>query len=239
MRRRISRLPIRLAAVTLLVAASARADAQSATDTSSDTADNLPILPIRAPAIYGAWVAVARHSAYRTRTGVPGHRDFYLSNIRFGWALGGGDDPTRIVNGAYFIDVIPAALSTAMPEYIWNSRCQPGTLCPGATPILHDAYAFGLAPLGWAVTVGREPVRLTIEASGGALWFSRRIPDPEATRFNFTASAGPMFEWRFGSGSGETLRLGYLWHHTSNGGTGRVNPGMNSGIASLGLLFRR
>lgn len=238
MRRRILS-SIRILAATLPLAGIATgAGAQGLAGASRDSAsDNLPILPLRAPAIYGAWVAVARHSAYRTRTGVSGHRDFYLSSIRVGWSLGGADDPSRMVNGAYFIDVIPAAVSTSMPEYRWNSRCQPGTLCPGATPILHDAYAVGLAPLGWALTLGRGPARLTVEASGGGLWFSRRIPDPEATRFNFTASAGPMLEWRIASG--ETLRVGYLWHHTSNGGTGRVNPGMNSGIASAGLLWRR
>jgi hypothetical protein len=237
MRRRILLSTAAFLTSIALAGTAIRASAQPAARTAADTtSDNLPILAIRAPAMYGAWLAMARHSAYRTRTGVPGHRDFYLSNLRFGWALGGGDDPTRFVNGSYFIDVIPAAVSTSMPEYNWNARCQPGTLCPGATPILHDAYAFGLAPLGWALSLGGGPVRITMEASGGGLWFSRRIPDPEATRFNFTASAGPTLELRLASG--QTLRVGYLWHHTSNGGTGRVNPGLNSGITSLGLLWR-
>jgi len=237
MRRRI------LSITTVLLSTGAIAlpnsiQAQRAATTFRDTAtDNLPRRAPRAPTLFGVWVAVARHSAYQTRTGVAGHRDFYLSNIRFGWALGGGDDPKRFVNGSYFIDMVPAALSTSMPEYQWNSQCQPGTYCPGATPILHDAYAFGLTPLGWALTLGRGKARLTLEASGGGLWFSRRIPDPEATRFNFTASAGPTLEWRLSSG--EVLRAGYLWHHTSNGGTGRVNPGLNSGITSLGVLWSR
>jgi hypothetical protein len=168
---------------------------------------------------------------------VRGHRDFYLSNLRFGWPLGGGDNPSRFVNGSYFLDVVPVAVSTSMPEYQWNSHCQPETVCPGATPILHDAYAFGLVPLGWALTMGRGPARLTIEASGGGLFFSRRIPDPAATRFNFTASAGPTMEWRLADGP--AFRVGYLWHHTSNGGTGRVNPGLNSGIGTLGIVWRQ
>ncbi|MFL5509718.1 MAG: acyloxyacyl hydrolase, partial [Gemmatimonadaceae bacterium] len=73
------------------------------------------------------------------------------------------------------------------------------------------------------------------EASGGGLWFSRRIPDPVATRFNFTASAGPALELRLTPS--QSLRAGYLWHHTSNGGTGKVNPGLNSGILALGVLW--
>lgn len=238
MRRRIS-LSIFIAALSVMVAEPGRpAGAQGAPAAPADSsADGLPMLAIHAPEIYGAWIAAAHHSGYRTRTGIAGHRDFYLTSIRFGWAIGGGDDPTRAVNGSYFIDVVPVAVSTSMPEYQWNSRCQPGTTCPGARPILHDAYAVGLAPLGWALTLGRGPARLTMEASGGGLWFSRRIPDPEATRFNFTASAGPTVELRIRSG--EILRIGYLWHHTSNGGTGRVNPGLNSGILSLGMLWHR
>jgi hypothetical protein len=189
---------------------------------------------MHAPSSFGAWGAAARHSEFGTRTGAPGYRNFYLSSFRFAWSLGGAQS-SRLVSASYFIDLIPAALSTDMPEYRWTSRCRPDTRCPGATPSPHDVYAFGLAPLGWAVAIGRGPARLTIEASGGGLWFSRRIPDPVATRFNFTASAGPALELRLTPS--QSLRAGYLWHHTSNGGTGKVNPGLNSGILALGVLW--
>jgi hypothetical protein len=165
---------------------------------------------------------------------VPGYRNFYLASLRFAWSIG-GDNPERPVHGTYFIDVIPAALSTDMPDYDWNSRCRPDTFCPGATPIPHDVYGFGFAPLGWALVFGNGPARLTLEASGGGLWFNRRIPDPVAARFNFTASAGPTLEVRVTPS--QSLRIGYLWHHTSNGGTGKVNPGLNSGILALGVLW--
>src|SRR5690348_17860894 len=128
MRRRI------LSITTVLLSSGAvvlpkQTQAQDAARASRDsTTDNLPRRSLHAPSLFGGWVAVARHSAYQTRTGVAGHRDFYLSNVRFGWALGGGDDPKRFVNGSYFIDVIPAALSTSMPEYMWNSECQPGKI---------------------------------------------------------------------------------------------------------------
>jgi len=195
-------------------------------------ASELPTLDLHAPSTYGAWLAAARHSAFRTRTGVPGYRDFYEASVRFGWSIG---DQSRAVSGTYFIDLIPAALSTDMPDYQWTSRCQPETYCPGATPIPHNVYAFGITPLGFALNFGGGPAHLTIETSGGGLLFSRRIPDPVAARFNFTASAGPTLELRLTpSGS---MRVGYLWHHTSNGGTGKVNPGLNSGILAFGMLW--
>ena len=233
----LCRLGAGLVTVLLFVGAAAdRVAAQVPAAASADSGDGgLPTLLLRAPSTYGAWVAGARHSAFRTRTGVPGYRDFYLANARFAWTLG-GDDRSRPVSVSYFIDVIPAALSTDMPEYQWNARCQPNTFCPDATPIRHSVYAFGLAPIGWSFGVGAGPARLTIEAAGGGLWFTRRVPDPAAARFNFTASGGPTLELRMTSA--ESLRIGYLWHHTSNGGTGRVNPGLNSGILAAGLLWR-
>jgi hypothetical protein len=218
----------------LLSLGARHATAQARTGAPSDSmSDGLPTLTLRAPSIYGGWIAGARHSQYRTRTGIPGHRDFYMASFRFGWTIG---DEAAPVSGRYFIDAIPGAVSTDMPEYRWTSRCRPDTLCPGATPILHNAYGFGVTPLGWALVMGHGPARLTIEASGGGLWFSRRIPDPVAARFNFTASVGPTLELRMTST--QAVRVGYLWHHTSNGGTGKVNPGLNSGILAAGLLWR-
>jgi hypothetical protein len=225
-------------ALAFVSADAGHAAAQSPAAPASTPADSgdggLPTLLVRAPSTYGAWVAAAHHSAFHTRTGAPGYRDFYLASARFGWTLGG--DRSRPVSVSYFIDVIPAALSTDMPDYQWNARCQPNTLCPGATPIPHAVYAFGLAPIGWSLGIGAGPARLTIEAAGGGLWFTRRVPDPVAARFNFTASGGPTLELHMTSA--QSLRIGYLWHHTSNGGTGRVNPGLNSGILAAGLLWR-
>lgn len=234
---RNTRLSIAALIAALIIAfGGAPAAAQGPAATSADTSDGgFPTLTLRAPSAFGAWVAAARHSAFRTRTGVDGYRDFYLASARFGWQLG-GDSPARLIRVTYFIDVIPAALTTDMPEYQWNSRCQPTTYCPGATPIPHNVYGFGMSPIGWSVAMGNEHASLTIEATGGGLWFTRPVPDPVATRFNFTASAGPTLELRLTPS--EALRIGYLWHHTSNGGTGHVNPGLNSAILTAGMLWR-
>ena len=226
---------IAAALAVLFIGGASRLEAQAPAASPGDsTGHGVPILVLRAPSMYGAWVAAARHSEFHTRTGVPGYRNFYLSSVRVAWSIG-GDREARSLRGTYFIDVIPAALSTDMPDYNWNSRCRPDTYCPGATPIPHDVWAFGFAPLGWALAFSAGPASLTIEASGGGLWFSRRIPDPAAARFNFTASAGPTLEWRVTPS--QSVRIGYLWHHTSNGGTGKVNPGLNSGILALGVLW--
>src|SRR5206468_599226 len=95
------------AALILAIGGNHRASAQAPAAASADTSDGgLPTLLLRAPSTYGAWVAAAHHSQFRTRTSVPGHRDFYLASMRFGWRLG-GDEGSHPVSVSYFIDVIP------------------------------------------------------------------------------------------------------------------------------------
>lgn len=230
----LSRKSLKLFALAVLLASPAAAQ-ETGTSGATDTTNDRPSSKwLSAPTMFGAWVAGAHNSEFRTRTGIPGRRDFYLGAVRMGWFVR-GYDPSRVANVQYFIDVVPFAVSTGMPDYVWDRRCRPGFMCPGATSINHTVHAFGITPIGWSLSLGGPRARLNLEASGGGLWFSRRIPDPEATRFNFTASMGPALHLTVGPSS--ALRIGYLWHHTSNGGTGRINPGLDSGILSIGLFY--
>lgn len=221
----------------IILAAPRAADAQDSTNSApaDSTASHKANSWIPAPSVFGAWIAGAQGSEFRTRTGVPGRRDFYIGAVRMAWPVG-GYNPERVANGQYFVDLVPYAVSTGMPEYTWDRRCRPGFLCPGATPTRHTVTAYGITPFGWSLALGGQRARVTLEASGGGLWFARPIPDPEATRFNFTASIGPTLDLTVGPSS--ILRIGYLWHHTSNGGRGRINPGLDSEILSVGLLYR-
>ena len=231
-RKRLAAFALALVIASPAVARAQGPEATVANDT-LETRSSSKWIP--APTLFGAWVAGAHNSEFRTRTGIPGRRDFYLGAVRMGWFVR-GYDPSRVANLQYFIDVVPFAVSTGMPEYVWDRRCRPGFMCPGATSINHTAHGFGITPFGWTLSVGGHSARVNLEASGGGLWFSRRVPDPEATRFNFTATVGPSLDVTVGPNS--ALRIGYLWHHTSNAGTGRINPGLDSGILSIGLFYR-
>jgi hypothetical protein len=230
----LSRKSLELFAFAIVLASPATAQEPESARASDTTIDRPSNRWVSAPTLFGAWVAGAHNSEFRTRTGIPGRRDFYLGAVRLGWSVR-GYDPSRVANLQYFIDVVPFAVSTGMPDYVWDRRCRPGFMCPGASPITHTVHAFGITPIGWSLSLGGQRARLNLEASGGGLWFARRVPDPEATRFNFTASAGPSLNLAVGPSS--SLRVGYLWHHTSNGGTGRINPGLDSGILSVGLFY--
>jgi hypothetical protein len=219
----------------------ARAQHDPAADTSAGVHDS--VARANSPALaahrawhpaFSVWAGTAQHSAFKTRVGTPMYRDLYIVGVRAAWPIrtGAGDAIQ------YFVDAIPVAMTTDMPDYSAMDGCLPGWFCPQAHPIPHTVYGAGLSPLGLSVRllqVGR--VRLSTEASGGFLFFTRPIPDPDATRFNFTAAGGATLEVRLAPN--RSARVMYLYHHTSNGGRGLVNPGLNSQVIALGMDWRR
>jgi hypothetical protein len=166
--------------------------------------------------------------------GRPAYRDFYAIDLRAGWTIATGEDAVL----EYMPSITPLAISTRNPDYVRAPQdCTEGCTLPaerGTVPVYHTAYGFGLAPLGFQLRLfPRAAVRPFAHVIGGALWFTRRIPDPMATRFNFTAEAGGGLE--IALPKRHALAIGYAFHHTSNGGTGKVNPGVNSGVLTVGI----
>lgn len=190
------------------------------------------------PAFVGARVATAWHSPIPTRMGQPAYRDFYVLDLRAGWTIAASADAAL----EYTPSITPLAITTGNPEYmVQPATCPPGDTCSRklvTVPVYHTVYGFGLSPLGFQLRFfPRAAVRPFVHLSGGALWFTRRVPDPMATRFNFTAETGAGLEFRLPRH--HALAIGYAFHHTSNGGTGKVNPGVNSGVLTVGITAGR
>ena len=97
---------------------------------------------------------------------------------------------------------------------VWNP--------PPAVP----TFGIGLVPANFRVWIGGERIRLQADASGGFIWFAQPLLAANATRFNFTGSVGLAL--RLEIPGGRRAVLGYRIHHASNGGTGDVNPGIDS-----------
>jgi hypothetical protein len=96
----------------------------------------------------------------------------------------------------------------------------------------HDAYGFGLAPLGAEAShqvSGRT--RLVLNVTSGGAWFTRVVPYGRATQANFTVAPGLLVERSLGRGG--ALSAGYVLHHLSNASMGGANPGMNSHLVSV------
>lgn len=193
------------------------------------------------PPFFGVWAAASRHASFKTRLGTRYH-DFYLVGLRAGWTVARGTN----VSLDYVLNAIPVARMVGNPEYQYiatNAPCPVGEFCQTRqdfrlAPSYHSVYGFGLAPLGVQMRLfTHSPVQLLVHVNGGALWFTQPVPDPKATRFNFTAEGGGAVEWWFTRH--HALSVGYEFHHTSNAATGDVNPGLNSMMLTLGLTQRQ
>jgi hypothetical protein len=199
---------------------------------------------ISSPAFLEFRVLTSRHSTVPTRMPVTAYRDLYIVDLRAGWTL----TSNKFLSVEYAPSLVPLAVSTRNPtEYeprVANT-CLPGKDCNeykalsiSTVPLYSTTYGFGLTPVGFQMRLfPTSPVQLLTYANGGALWFTHRIPDPEATRFNFTAELGAALQVNLPDRLG--LVLGYSWHHSSNAGTGHVNPGLNSRALSIGVVARR
>ena len=91
----------------------------------------------------------------------------------------------------------------------------------------------GGSPVGLKLYFNRGPLtRLYATGAAGALFFSSDVPVENSRRANFTFEYGVGMER-----SGVTF--GYKFHHLSNGGTRRVNPGLDANIFYVGMVSRR
>lgn len=145
------------------------------------------------------------------------------------------------------LDIIPFALLS--PPYTSLSGandpdCRPGALClePGTN-------APGLFPNGSAVGVGITPLGITMHfrqhralspslgLTGGALLFDRAAPTTAGARFNYTAALEAGL--RIGRPERTGVVLTYRFHHISNAGMARENPGVASHLLTFGLRSAR
>jgi len=182
----------------------------------------------------GMWGAMAANQPLRTRIGHTYNRNLYITALRTTRQLYSRRDWSIEYAG----DFIPLVWATQNPEYPPGSRvvtCDEEECTQRLVPVFKDAYAFGIAPLGFQVRFGATRYfRIVAGGSGGGLYFNRTIPDPRAARFNFMASGNVGIQCRTPLGS---VFVGGQLNHISNGNTGDVNPSMNSRMLSVGYAW--
>lgn len=198
-----------------------------------------PVNPV-APArwTFGGWIAGATGQPLETRLGHVHDRDLFITAVRALHPLIVAPR-FRLVST---VDLFPLVVATANRDYTVLDvvpACDGPALCSGESvvsiPSRHTAYAAGVVPLGFEGTVAvSRSVGLGLGLEGGALYFNRRIPDPGETRFNFVADGNVALRISLGA-RGPALVGGFRLNHISNGGTGRVNPGMDSRLLFVGI----
>lgn len=95
---------------------------------------------------------------------------------------------------------------------------------------------FGLSPLGLRINfLQNRDLQPFLDAAGGIIVFNDPFPDVRGKKFNYTLGIGGGMEILLNSQS--SLSLGYKYLHLSNGESGQVNPGVDSGFFFLALTL--
>jgi hypothetical protein len=145
------------------------------------------------------------------------------------------------------IDIIPFALlsppytsltGTNDPDCRADALClEPATNAPGLFPN-GSAVGMGVTPLGITMHFRQDrALSPSIGVTGGALLFDRAAPTTAGAHFNYTAAVEAGL--RIGRPDRTGLVLTYRFHHISNAGMARENPGVASHLLTLGLRSAR
>jgi hypothetical protein len=99
-------------------------------------------------------------------------------------------------------------------------------------------YGGGVSPLGQKINfLPRGRVQPYVAMNAGFVAFAETVPSYAATVFNFSFEFGGGVEWN--ARSGHAWSLDYRYHHISNAGRGRANPGVDNGTFRLAHTFWR
>lgn len=142
---------------------------------------------------------------------------------------------------SYYLEIIPAMVVSAVPHYHYGDVWLPpeGPIVRGK--IWDDralVYGAGGAPAGMQVYAHvTRMISLFGSISGGAVWFTRDMPVPDARRLNFFGDAGAGV--RVARRGGRAVILGCKFHHMSNANRGPQNPGLDGNVLYAGLSKSR
>jgi hypothetical protein len=100
-----------------------------------------------------------------------------------------------------------------------------------------DTYAAAISPLGARISaLPRWHVQPSLALDLGIVLSARDIPVDDAAQFNFMFSFGPGVQ--FFTSPEASLRLEYIYRHTSNAGLGYENPGVDQAVVRVTLSRR-
>lgn len=169
---------------------------------------------------FGVWMGYSPHSFVLQGTSV--HRQLFLLNLEYARRV--------LVHGPltlkYTADVVPVALEMQPTTfYIVHEKVLKN---PAGT-----VFGAGANPFGLQLNLGHKKLQPFVNSSAGFLYFTRQVPAPASSQFNFT--------FNFGGGvqlftrSLRSFTIGYKYHHLSNAETGTINPGIDSNVIYVGF----
>ncbi len=86
-----------------------------------------------------------------------------------------------------------------------------------------------ISPVGFQWNfMPRKKLQAIVVGHGGCMHSAQPIPTSDAGSFNFTFDIGAGFEMY--RSKNRSIRAEYRYHHISNGGTAKENPGIDNGV---------
>ena len=138
---------------------------------------------------------------------------------------------------SFYMEVLPAIVVQGVPHYHYADLWIPPAGPTVRGKVWDDpglVYGFGATPAGMqAYLRTSDQVSWFLSTSGGAAWFTRDMPVPDARRLNFLVDLGGGI--RIARESGSAFIAGLKFHHMSNGNLGRQNPGIDGNVLYAGL----
>ena len=138
---------------------------------------------------------------------------------------------------SFYMEVLPAIVVQGVPHYHYADLWVPPAGPTVRGKVWDDpglVYGFGATPAGMqAYLRTSDQVSWFLSTSGGAAWFTRDMPVPDARRLNFLVDLGGGI--RIARESGSAFIAGLKFHHMSNGNLGRQNPGIDGNVLYAGL----
>jgi opacity protein-like surface antigen len=133
---------------------------------------------------------------------------------------------------AYAPELVPLLVVSNNP--IYHTVSAQGLLSYRVVDGRKAVAGMGLSPVGFETRVHLgSHLRLYSASAAGIVMFTRSTPVPDARSFNFTFEVGGGGEYRIRRGL--WLRVGYKFHHLSNGNSAQENPGVDANVWMIGL----
>jgi hypothetical protein len=179
----------------------------------------------------GIWGAAANDSKFDTRHG-DRHRDVHMVGVRLGRQI----SASRRFALDYYVDIVPLIRSTNIPIAYRDEVVSCDALWCRVEEVMETATVrgYGVTPIGLQLRAfPGAPVELVFGLSAGAAMYDKPVPDPGEKRLNFMGDLTVGVQLRLGQSG--ALLAGIRHNHTSNAGTGRANPGLDTRVLYAGV----
>lgn len=178
----------------------------------------------------GPYFGAGRNSPGGNKWGAISDRDHYFLGVR------GSAQVLRwgSFSLAFAPEIVPLLVVTNNPTYrtvtVFRDGASRQTQVPdGSGPV----FGAGFSPLGTEAIVRVRPrVQVFAAMAVGVIWFTRAVPVANSKAYNYASELGGGVLWK--CRPRWRLRLGYMFHHLSNGWSAEENPGLDGDVFYLG-----